>query len=79
MVRYVSFWQGWGGLPMMAYTGETPPKSGTFLRLYFLKRRVRIGLQLEYFEPNIPFGCTNLIDETRKRGFAVSRSPGSCC
>ena len=59
-------------------TGETPPKRGTFLRLYFLKR-VRIGLQLKYFEPNTPVGCTNLIYETRKRGFAVSRSPGSCC
>ena len=63
---------------MMAYTGETPPERGTFFRLYVLKR-VRISLQLKYFEPNTPFGCISLIYETRKRGFAVSRSPGSCC
>lgn len=57
------FGRGWDGLPMMDYTGETPPERGTFFRLYVLKR-MRISLQLKCFEPNTPVGCTNLIYET---------------
>ena len=70
---------GLGWTSYDALYGGDSAKKGYFSQALLFKKAGEDGLQLKYFEPNTPVGCTNLIYETRKRGFAVSRSPGSCC